>query len=105
MGEDDILFGGIECEIFPRVFKGQLWVRQSVEPFPGHSGMGVPVIEEHVMEHPGPCRGTVVQMETAAPFIIIKCNVQAVVVAVCPSVVRILLHPADGRMAKNIRYM
>ena len=81
------------------VSKCSVRVRQAVEFFAGFLSVCMPVIKKKIVKHPGSCRRSTVQVQGTAPFIIKICNMSAVVVTVCFSMMRKLFHASYGRMS------
>ena len=79
-------------------------MRKSVELFSGFFPMSMPVVEKKIVKHSGSGRGSAVQIQRPAPFVVEIGYMAAVVIAVRSSVMGIILHLLYSRMIQKIFY-
>lgn len=102
MINDDILLRPVQPEVLPCITVCRPRMGQSMKMIPRLRGMGMPVIQEQIMEHPRPGRRSRIQTEQAAKPVIIIGNIQTMPVTGSFPVMLVFLHALYHRMPGNI---
>lgn len=101
---NNIYFYLIQLKKFARILIRFLRMCDTMKPIARLRRMGMPIIQEQVMEHPASCCRLSIQFQEAAPLIVIVCHVHTMLIAIRAPVMGIKLHPKHNRMPRNILY-
>lgn len=102
MSENHILLDRVQIKKLHRMSVGAFWMGHTVEAVACFSGVGMPVIEKHIVEHAAPCGRACVKLEEPAQHIVVVGHMEAVLITARMPVVGVQLHAQHDRVICDV---